>query len=112
VVSIDHALSSPLAWGIVIGLVLGKPIGVVLASRAAVATGVGVLPEGLRWRDVTGMGVTAGIGFTVALFIAGLAYTGRPLLLDAAVIAILAASVVSGVFGQVVFRLGSRRARG
>jgi NhaA family Na+:H+ antiporter len=109
--SIEHALSSPVAWGIVIGLVVGKPLGIVLASRAAVATRVGVLPEQLRWRDVTGLGVTAGIGFTVALFIAGLAYADRPLLLDAAIIAILAASLVSGVLGSIVVRLGSRRGR-
>jgi NhaA family Na+:H+ antiporter len=103
--AIADAWASPVAWGILVGLVAGKPLGILLASRAAVSSRIGTLPEGVAWRDVTGMGLTAGIGFTVALFIAQLAFAGDRALLDASVIAILFASVVSGALGQAVFRL-------
>jgi len=102
--ALTAAASSAVARGIVVGLVVGKPLGIWLAARAATATGLGEAPSDVGPRDLLGLGATAGIGFTVALFIAELAYEGRPDLVDEAVTAILVGSVVAGVLGQVVLR--------
>jgi len=99
------ALASTVVLAIVVGLVLGKPLGVFAASRIAVRSRLGALPEGVGWGHLLGMGATAGIGFTVALFIAQLAFPDDPGLLAEAKVAILAASVLAGVAGYVILRL-------
>jgi NhaA family Na+:H+ antiporter len=96
------AATDAVAIGIVVGLVIGKPVGIVGASALAVRTGVAELPSGMTFRHVLGAGIVAGIGFTVAIFIAELAFTAAEL--DVAKIAILVASVVAGVAGFVVLR--------
>jgi Na+:H+ antiporter, NhaA family len=101
---VGNALTSVVALGIVLGLVLGKPIGVFLASAIGVRTGVGRLAPGVAWGHMAGLGMTAGVGFTMALFVAGLAFEGAPLRLAYAKVAILAASVIAGVAGYVLFR--------
>ena len=106
--ALGAAARSPVAWGIVAGLVLGKPLGIWLAARTAIATGAGEAPADVGGRDLLGLGATAGIGFTVALFIAELAFEGRPDLVDEAVIAILVGSVVAGGIGQLVLRTRAR----
>ncbi len=93
--------ADPVTVGVVAGLVLGKPVGIVLLAWAAVALGVATLPAGVRWRHVVGAGLLGGIGFTMSLFIAALAFTGSPLL-GAAKIGILAASVAAAVLGSLV----------
>ena len=90
------------------GLVIGKPIGVVGASWLAVRLGIAALPTGVTWRHLFGVGLLAGIGFTMALFIASLAFKTTPLLLDSAKLGILGASVVAGVGGVAVL-WGARR---
>lgn len=102
----DAALDAPVAIGIFVGLVLGKPIGIFAASLLAVRTGIAVLPEGVRWPHVAGAGALAGIGFTVSLFIAGLAFDDAALQ-DQARISILAASLAAGVMGFLCLRLVS-----
>jgi NhaA family Na+:H+ antiporter len=92
------ALGEPVTLGIGLGLVLGKPLGVVLFSWLVVTSGLGRLPEGVGWRDMLGAGALAGIGFTVALFISGLAFAD-PTLADAAKIGILCASFAAGLGG-------------
>ena len=67
------AASSPVTIGIVLGLVVGKTVGITLATHVAVASGIGELPTGVTWRMVRGVAMLAGIGFTVSLFITGLA---------------------------------------
>src|SRR6516162_1402239 len=67
-------VSSRIAWGIVLGLVLGKPLGIVGFSMLAVKTGVARLPSGVSWLQMTAVGILAGIGFTVSIFISGLAF--------------------------------------
>jgi NhaA family Na+:H+ antiporter len=104
--TVREALSAPVAIGIFLGLVIGKPLGVALASGVSVRSGVATRPQGVGWLDLLGMGATAGIGFTVALFIAELAFDEAPALLDQAKVAILAASAVALVAGQVVLRIG------
>ncbi len=91
-------LASPVAVAIVVGLALGKPLGIFGFCWMAVKLGVASLPAGVGWRTVLGGGCLAGIGFTMALFIAGLALEGS--LLDAAKVGILGASVLAAVVGM------------
>jgi len=97
------ALSAPVAIGVFVGLVLGKPLGVLAGSLVAVRSGLGRLSSDVGWGDLTGMGMTAGIGFTVALFIAELAFPAGARL-DEAKMAILAASSVAGLAGYLTLR--------
>ena len=85
--------------GIMLGLVLGKPLGIVLACAAAVALGISRLPADLAWRHVFGAGLLGGIGFTMSIFIANLAFPGQSGIVDASKIAILTASLVAGIVG-------------
>jgi NhaA family Na+:H+ antiporter len=90
---------------VVLGLVVGKVLGIMLASAIAVWTGVGRLPAGCGWRHMVGMSAVAGIGFTVSLFIAELAFEGPELGAEAKV-GIFAGSLLAGVIGYVVLRSG------
>jgi NhaA family Na+:H+ antiporter len=91
------------AVGIVAGLALGKPLGVVAVSALVTRLGIATLPVGIGARQLVVLGVVAGIGFTMSLFIAQLAFT-RPELLGAAKLGVLAASVVAGVVGLALGR--------
>jgi NhaA family Na+:H+ antiporter len=86
------------AVGVGVGLVIGKPLGIVLVSKAAVLSGIGELPRGLGLSHLLVLGVVAGIGFTMALFIAQLAFSD-PALLGAAKLGVLTGSAVAGVLG-------------
>ncbi len=96
-------LFNPVSLGIVLGLVVGKQIGILLFSVLAVRLRLAELPAGVTWRHIWGVAWLGGIGFTMALFIDGLAFGGSPLL-DTAKIGILAASIISGVVGYVILR--------
>ncbi len=91
-------LLDPVALAIVVSLTIGKPIGIVGASWIAVRAGIASLPQGVSWPVLVGGGLLAGIGFTMALFIAGLALEGP--LLATAKVGVLGASVVAGVVGM------------
>ena len=93
----------PVALGVVLGLVVGKPVGVLVLSWLAVRAGLTDLPDGASWPLLAGVGVLAGIGFTMSLFIGGLAFAGSDLL-GSAKIAILGASVVAAAAGYVILR--------
>lgn len=88
------AASSAITWGIIVGLVVGKPLGIFIATRLAVRSGVADPPEGADVRQLIGIGSAAGIGFTVALFITELAFTDIDQRTEAK-LAIVAASVVA-----------------
>lgn len=108
--AIRHAATDPIAIGVAAGLVIGKPVGVMGATWAAVRLRLGALPDGLRWRELACGAALAGIGFTVAIFIATLAFPA-PAELDVALIGILGGSVIAAVLGTVAARLpGGRRA--
>ncbi len=92
-----EALATPVALAVVAGLVLGKPLGIVLFSLASVRLGWARLPEGVDRKVMIGAGCLGGIGFTMSLFIAGLGMEGS--LLDDAKIGILAGSAVSAALG-------------
>jgi NhaA family Na+:H+ antiporter len=92
-------MDSPVLWGVFAGLVLGKPVGVLLASWLAVKSRLASLPEGATWGQVAGVAVLCGIGFTMSLFIANLAFPGQEDQLAATKVGILAASLVAGLLG-------------
>ena len=97
------ALTSPVALGIVAGLVVGKQVGITLFAWLAVKSGVSELPEGIRWRHVYGASWLAGIGFTMSLFITDLAFSEGSLV-EAAKLGILVASLIAGVVGWTILR--------
>ena len=92
------AASSPLTLGVIVGLVIGKPLGIVAMSYAAARTGVATIPPGMRWSHIAGAGALAGIGFTVSIFVSGLAFDSGPFQ-DQAKIGVLVASVVAALIG-------------
>jgi NhaA family Na+:H+ antiporter len=100
------ALAHPVTLGVIGGLVLGKPIGIVGFAWLALATGLAERPRGVTARQMIGVGVLGGIGFTMSLFIGSLAFGESPLLENAKV-GILTASLVAGVVGAVIL-LGGR----
>jgi len=100
----------PNSLGILSGLVMGKPVGIVLFSACAVATGLCALPEDTDWRQVLGAGVLAGIGFTMSIFVANLAFTDAHLV-NSSVIAVLASSVVAGLGGFLFLSAGRGHTR-
>jgi NhaA family Na+:H+ antiporter len=85
--------------GIAAGLLLGKPLGIVAACALGIAFGLCRLPSDLGWRHVAGAGMLGGIGFTMSIFIAHLAFAGQPAMIDASKLAILAASTLAGLVG-------------
>jgi NhaA family Na+:H+ antiporter len=88
----------PIILGVLIGLVVGKPIGIMLTTSLLVRSGIASLPRGVTWSHIIGVSFLAGIGFTMSLFIATLAF-GEGARLEAAKIGILGASLVAGVIG-------------
>jgi len=103
--AISGFTSDPVAMGVGVGLLVGKVTGVVAFAWVAVRFGWGRLPRHTTWRHMTGMGLLAGIGFTVALFVASLAFDDA-VATDAAKIGIFAGSILSGVIGFVLLRTG------
>jgi Na+:H+ antiporter, NhaA family len=101
--ALGDALDDPIVLGVGLGLVVGKTVGITLAAAAAVALGIAPLPPGTTWRHVIGLGMVAGIGFTVALFVTGLAFAD-PAAADSAKIGILGASLVAGLAGYLWLR--------
>jgi len=101
--SLSAALTSVVAWGIFLGLVIGKPLGVVVAAMAASKARIADLPQDAPTGKLVATGSAAGIGFTVALFIADLAFFNQELQ-DIAVVAVIAASIVSAVISTVIFK--------
>ena len=106
VVVSSEAVATPVALAIVAGLVLGKPLGIVGFSWLAVRTGYARLPEGVTWPMLVAGGCLAGIGFTMALFIADLAL--KDPLLDPAKTGILIASGISAILGMLILNASTR----
>ena len=101
-------LAGPVSLGILLGLFLGKPIGIAALSWLAVRTRVAACPAGVGWRHFVGIGLLGGIGFTMALFIADLAFGGTALH-DDAKLGVFAGSLVAGVAGALVLTAVGRR---
>ena len=98
-----ETVSSPVALGIVAGLVVGKQLGITVFTWLALKSGISELPRGINWRHVYGAGWLAGIGFTMSLFISDLAFSEGSLV-DAAKLGILAASLIAGAVGWTILR--------
>jgi Na+:H+ antiporter, NhaA family len=106
--TISNASQSLIAWGIFFGLVVGKPVGVLLASLAAKRAKIADLPEGSANTSILATGSAAGIGFTVAIFIANLAFDDRQTQ-EIAVLAVIVASVVSALLSIALFKSLARK---
>jgi Na+:H+ antiporter, NhaA family len=100
-------LTSSVPLGIAAGLVLGKPIGILLAVAACVAAGLATLPERATWLHILGVGCLAGIGFTMSLFIGTLAFT-TPEQIDAVRVGVIAGSIVSTLLGLAILLLSGQ----
>ena len=98
---LSDLMSNAIFWGIFLGLFVGKPVGIVAMVWVVVKAKVAELPKGVTWRHIVGAGALAGIGFTMALFIANLAFSD-PTTLEIAKLGILSASLASGILGWVL----------
>ncbi len=101
-------LAGPVGLGIFAGLVIGKPLGIYLASMLAIKFKIGAMPEGSNGKMLLGAGMLGGIGFTMAIFVSNLAFTD-PKLIDIAKLAVLLSSVFAAVLGLVFLRLMSSK---
>jgi NhaA family Na+:H+ antiporter len=101
--NLTAALANPVVIGVMLGLLIGKPVGIVGATWLTVRSGAAQLPEGVSWRQLLGVGCVAGIGFTMSLFIAGLAFEQADLLRSAKM-GILFASTMAGTLGWAILR--------
>ncbi|MEX2031397.1 MAG: Na+/H+ antiporter NhaA, partial [Dehalococcoidia bacterium] len=102
-----EAVSSSVTHGVLVGLWIGKPLGIVLAAWLAVRAGVATLPLGVSWLQIAGAGVLAGIGFSVSIFITDLAFAGA--VAEQAKVGILAATVLAVALAFPLLRLGRAR---
>ena len=99
---VGENLKDPAAIGIILGLFIGKPLGILLLCWLACTMKIASLPRGVSWRHLLGAGMLGGIGFTMAIFIANLAYAGNVSHLEHAKLAILVASAFSAIGGAIV----------
>ena len=104
--AVADSLGSRTTWGVILGLVIGKPLGILLATFLVIRLGAGALPEETTWRDLTAAAVVAGVGFTVSLFVTELAFVGS--MADQAKIGVVLASLVAGVAGLALAVTSSR----
>lgn len=100
---LSSALTHPVTLGVVVGLVVGKQMGIILFAWLAVRSGLAIMPTNVTWRHIYGISWLGGIGFTMSLFIASLAFGGSPLLAIAKV-GILIASLIAGAGGLLILR--------
>lgn len=97
------AVTSPVSLGIIAGLFIGKQVGIFGFSYLAVKLKLGSLPEGVNWKMLYAAGILAGIGFTMSLFIAGLAFSDESLI-ELSKIGVLSASLISGIVGFILLK--------
>jgi Na+:H+ antiporter, NhaA family len=101
---ISNALGNPLSWGIILGLFIGKPVGIFFSSYFLVTQKKAELPSDVSWHQLTGAGILAGIGFTMSIFISSLAFPGDDKE-DIAKIAVIVGSFLSMIIGYLWLRL-------
>ena len=103
-----EALFDPLPYAIAAGLVVGKQLGIFTVVFLAVKSGFAQRPDNASWMEIYGISILCGIGFTMSLFIGGLAFPGNQLLIDEAKIGILMGSAISAIMGYTVLRLTTK----
>jgi len=108
---LQSALTDPIAIGIIAGLVLGKPVGILTATYLTSKITRRPLQTGLNWPDLTGVAILGGIGFTVSLLIGELAFGGNSTADDHVKIAVLTGSMAAAVFAGILLRMRNRRYR-
>jgi Na+:H+ antiporter, NhaA family len=99
-INFSQLISSPVTLGVILGLVIGKPLGIISSTYLAVRTGVASLPQNVTWLHILGGGMLGGIGFTMSLFISGLSFSSLQIL-DYSRIATMTGSVLSAAIGMV-----------
>jgi NhaA family Na+:H+ antiporter len=104
-------LIEPVPLGIALGLLIGKPVGIFGATWLGIVTGLASKPEGASWTQLLGVGLLAGIGFTMSLFIGMLAFS-EPVHAAQLRLGVLAGSVLAAIAGYLVLRLTAARPRG
>lgn len=110
-VTLSGAGLGAVGMGAFLGLLLGKPLGILLVCWLAVRLGIAVLPAGVNWPMILGAGFLGGIGFTMSLFVAALGFADAPALLDQAKLGVLASSVVAAIIGLLVVSWAARRVK-
>jgi Na+:H+ antiporter, NhaA family len=110
---VGHMMTQPLTLGIILGLVVGKPLGIFLASYITVKLGIASLPDGVKWPQIIGVGLLAGIGFTMSLFVNELAFKSvegehAAELIASGKVGIFAASLIAAIAGLIVLRVTCR----
>lgn len=103
-----NALFDPISLGIILGLFIGKQVGIFGFSFIAIKLGIASKPEGVNYTKMYGAGILAGIGFTMSLFIANLAFSSEELL-NIAKVGVLTASLIAGIVGFIVVKLGLKK---
>ena len=109
-VDVGAMLSSPVLYGVLLGLLVGKPLGIMLFSMAVVKSKLASLPENVNWFHMLGASILGGVGFTMAIFVANLAFPDEGLVATAK-LGILAASLLAGVLGFVLLLLQAKAAK-
>ena len=104
-------ITSPVFFGVFFGLLLGKPIGIMLFSFITIKTKLASLPENVNWMHMLGAAILGGVGFTMAIFVANLAFPAHPELITNAKVAILSASTLAGIIGFVFLLLQAKAAQ-
>ena len=108
--SLSHTIMTPVSMGIMIGLVLGKVLGIFGVAWLAIKFGIAKLPEGSTMNQLFGVAFLGGIGFTMSIFVADLAFVGNDVLIFQAKVGILAASLFAGLFGYFWLRFVAKKA--
>ena len=107
--SLLGSMLDPNSLGIVGGLVIGKPVGILLCALLALWLGWCMLPEDLNWRQLLGAGMLGGIGFTMSIFITNLAFSTQPEMIDASKLAVFSGSLLAAVLGSIWLAWVGRR---
>lgn len=102
-------LLEPLPMGVILGLFFGKQIGVFLMTALAIKSGLAYAPKGASWRHIYAISLLCGIGFTMSLFIGGLAFPDRPLLIDQVKVGVILGSLLAGVAGVLLLWSGGKK---
>jgi NhaA family Na+:H+ antiporter len=106
-----EGLLTPLGYGIILGLLVGKPVGIFLASWIGVKLGISKMPDQARWIHILGVGMIAGIGFTMSIFISLLSFSDSAHLISEAKFSILIGSLLSAILGSLLLIMVAKRAK-